>query len=251
MAQTQFMDIFSDIIIRKSNDKSLRVSCVFGQRSRIFKDLQNPDKGAIVTPLIIITRTGLSRDTERVSDVNEMLKKVTSTYDYNDWIPNPMNMEFQVTVVSKLQSDIERIICNFIPFFNPDVYVRTTHPKLPDNKMNLQIHWAGDIDEEWPEEIEPSDYDYKVATTNFTMKTAIFGGLENEINARTGLIHDIRFILTDTLSGETGYPNSMVGGWYDVPTMYEFDDYYRDLGDGTITPNYDTMIISGQSPIQP
>jgi hypothetical protein len=240
----QFVDIFNHIAFTGRNSKTTKVGVVLGNRSRIFKDLENPNKAPIVYPLIAVQRTALSRDTTRVNDINENMKAMTGSIDYDNMQGNPVNITFQVTIFSKRQSEIERIIGNFIPFFQPDVYVRVPHPKLADKKMNLQVVWDGEVDEEWPFELGPEQPDTNIATLTFILKTSLFAGT-SEYNGIGNPIESIHFTLTESLSGESIYPNNYVGGFYEVPFTVDLCDYYDDVRDGTIPdPAVDEFIVT-------
>ena len=69
-ATAMFMDAFNDITIKRVSGKEIRVKLLNGRRSRIFKSLENPARSPIKPPLIAVIRTGISRDTGRVSDIN-------------------------------------------------------------------------------------------------------------------------------------------------------------------------------------
>ena len=61
-----FKKFFCDIKIERTNNKGqktlLDVPCMFGQRSRILKTMENPDnKAQYKVPMIVINRTGYSR----------------------------------------------------------------------------------------------------------------------------------------------------------------------------------------------
>lgn len=55
--------------------------CVFGQRSRILKGLENPERrGNYKLPMIVINRTGYSRNGERLNNLhNEVKFEITSS----------------------------------------------------------------------------------------------------------------------------------------------------------------------------
>jgi len=243
----QMCDIFNHIQISARNGRNVKVQTVFGNRSRIFKDLENPNKAPIKYPLITIKRTGLSRDTTRVNDINENLKHMIGSMNPNDVQSNPINIQFQVTIFTKRQSEMERIIGNFLPWFNGgDIYVRVPHPKIANSTMNLQVVWDGEVDEDWPFELGPENPDTKVATINFTMKTALFAGTELWDGNAGKLIESVNFTLTDTLSGDSTYPNLNVGGFYPVEYLTDIDGYYDDIQDGTVAePSVDEFIVSG------
>jgi hypothetical protein len=98
-----------------------------GNRSRIFKHLENPTKDSIYKlPLIVIHRTGLVKNNDRLANINNEVKYSThsSRLDYNLYTPVPIDISYEVTIISKYQEHIDRAISNFIPFFNKDLYVR-------------------------------------------------------------------------------------------------------------------------------
>lgn len=245
MSTLQFIDIFNHISMRGKTGRPRKVSVAVGNRSRIFKDLSNPNKAPIKYPLIVINRTGIERDASRVTDINENLKYMTGSVDPDDIAGNPINISFEVTVLAKKIDDIDRIIGNIIPWFNADIFVRIPHPKVSNKKINIQVLWAGSIDEELPKELEPDASDIKTATMNFTLKTWLFGGTQ-PWGGVGNVIESINFTLTDSLSSDSIYPNKVVGGFYEVPYTFDVDDYFDDVADETITdPSVDEFVVSG------
>lgn len=183
LAQIQFMSIFSGIVISRDKKdgktKDLIIPCVFGQRSRILKNLETPDL-AIKQPLpvIVIERNGFSRDEARVANLH--LDRITAgrldTADLNYLSPNPINISYNVSIITKYPGDMDKIVSNFLPFFNGDVYVRIPHPKIKDSVLNCQVLWGGSVSEEWQSEKDAYSDDIQVCTLEFTYKTYLFGG---------------------------------------------------------------------------
>ena len=69
IASTQFKRFFNDITVVR-NGEDVKFACVIGNRSRIFKNLENPTKGGMPTlPMIIIQRTGISKNNDRLTNV--------------------------------------------------------------------------------------------------------------------------------------------------------------------------------------
>ena len=56
--------------------------------------------------------------------------------DYNLYTPIPVDITYTVSMISKVPGDIDRIISNFILFFNKDVFVSHKHPKFPNLKFS-------------------------------------------------------------------------------------------------------------------
>ena len=81
IANLLFARPFSNIRIGRTdsngNETQIPVTCVFGQRSRILKSLENPDRrGNMKVPMIVINRTGYSRNGERVNNINNDMQKM-------------------------------------------------------------------------------------------------------------------------------------------------------------------------------
>ena len=178
-----FRRLFSNIRIQRTLDngekKETLVKCVLGQRSRIMKALENPERKGIYTlPLISINRTGYSRNGERLNNLNNEVKYELgpkSRY-YHLMAPVPVDINYEVTVMSKYQADIDKIASNFMVFFNSDIYVSCQHPKYEGIKMNNQVIMSDSVSEEHPDEMDGTQDDLITSTFNFTFKTFLFGG---------------------------------------------------------------------------
>ena len=183
IANLMFKQQFNNIIIQRSdakgNQKSIHVMCVNGQKSRIFKNWQNAEKKSMYKlPLIIISRTGYSRQPNRVNNIhNEVKYEMTSKYrSYDLMTPIPIDISYDVTIVSKYPTDIDQIASNFMIFYNSDIYVSCRHPKYEGIMLNNQIVMSDSVSEENLDEISPDADDLITTTFQFTFKTYLFGG---------------------------------------------------------------------------
>ena len=183
-ANLLFSKLFRNIIIERRIGNTLKqipVNCMIGNRSRIFKDLENPDKkGTYTLPLIVVTRTGLQVDPERIANLhNEIKHQPNYQYHLYDLMtPVPITISYQVTILSKDQSMNDLILNNFIPFFNQDLFVSCVHPKFKNIKLNSQVIMDNSISEEHPEELDSSMDDFVTSTCSFTFKTFLFAGIK-------------------------------------------------------------------------
>ena len=182
-ANLLFKRIFSNIRIGRTNAKGeetqLQVPCVFGQRSRILKNLENPEKrGNIKLPMIVINRTGYSRNGDRLNNLHNEVKYELTRSDrrYQLMAPVPIDITYDVSVIAKYPSDIDKIASNFMVFFNSDIYVSCQHPKYEGIKMNNQVIMSDSVSEEHSDEMDGSQDDITTSTFNFTFKTYLFGG---------------------------------------------------------------------------
>ena len=183
-ANMLFMQIFRNIRIERTEDdgnkKQMLVQCMLGQRSRILKGLENSDKrGNMRLPMIIINRTGYSRNSDRLNNLhNEVKYELGPAYrKYELMTPVPVDIDYEVSLVSKYPGDIDKIASNFMVFFNSDIYVSCEHPKYQGIKLNNQVVMQDSISEEHPDEIDSSQDDLTIATFSFTFKTYLFAGM--------------------------------------------------------------------------
>lgn len=183
MANLMFLRLFNNIVIKRpsknNNINEIKVNCVLGQRSRILKNWQNNEKRAnMKLPLIAINRTGYVRNGERLNDNhNEVKYEMTSKYRKYDLLtPIPVDISYDVVIMSKHVSDIDQIASNFMVFFNPDVYVTCEHPKYEGIRLNNQVIMSDNISEEHPDEVDAAADDFITTTFQFTFKTYLFGG---------------------------------------------------------------------------
>lgn len=165
----------------KGNESQLKVTCVFGQRSRILKALENPDKrGNMKVPMIVINRTGYSRNGDRLNNINNEVKYEITSADRRLHLmaPVPVDISYDVSVVAKYPSDIDKIASNFMVFFNSDIFVSCEHPKYSGIKLNNQIVMSDSVSEDHSDELDGTQDDLTVATFQFTFKTYLFAGTE-------------------------------------------------------------------------
>ena len=214
LANLMFLRIFNNIRIDKpmpnGTVKEIKVNCVFGNRSRIIKGLENPDRRATYKlPIICINRTGYSRQGDRLNNIhNEVKYEITSSNRLYDIItPVPIDISYDVIIISKDPADIDMIASNFMVFFNPDVYVSCEHPKYKGIKLNNQVIISDSVTEDHPDELDGTADDIITSTFNFTFKTYLFGGSRQA--ASSDGVYD----------GFMPVIKNINFGWYPVPTV--------------------------------
>ena len=246
----QIMNVFNNIVIKRDNKKIL-VPCVYGPKSRMLKDIDNPSK-VTNPPLICFSPTMISRDTTRVASVNRNLEfQVGDKYDPIFMQPIPLNIEYQVSILVKYESDLDQIMCNFVPFFNPSIYIVFPNPKKPTVNIKAKLLWSGDFAVDYQEDISKEQNVRATGDSTFTLQTWIFPGTEEYPKLPT--IKTVNFIgnlysqspePTGT-SGNVGTSEEtggyMLDRFFTVPTNISFDDYTEGVIQGMINPTYTDM----------
>ena len=261
-AQLLFSRVFKNITIRRKlgDGKSLdiRIPCVIGSRSRVYKNIEaksNSSSGNLTLPLICITRTGLSKSPERLSNLhNEIVQSDGVRVNYNLLTPIPIDIHYEVAVISKYPADAEMVMSNFIPFFNQDIYVSSIHPKFKNIKTNSQIIMDDEISQEFPaiEGVDGLTDDIQTSVCTFTFKTWIFGGTaKSKYNGYLGNLSAEGRVLSsypgDDSDGDGSSAEDTANikeiravsvGFYAVPTSSDFTDYFRRTDLSSSDPDY-------------
>lgn len=181
-ANLLFSKLFRNILIEKIRKNKIvteQVNCLVGNRQRILKNLENPEKKATYTfPLIVVTRKGLSVEPDRIANLHNEIKfeKFPGDHQYDLMTPVPIAIDYEVTIISKDQATNDMIISNFVPFFNQDLFVSCVHPKFENVKFNSQVIMNNTITDEHPEELAGTDDDFVTTTCSFVFKTYLFAG---------------------------------------------------------------------------
>ena len=187
--------------------------------------------------MIIINRGGYSKDPGRLNNLhNEVKYEITSKNRVYDLMtPVPINISYEVTVVSKYPSDIDQIASNFMVFFNSSLYVSCVHPKYEGIKMNNQVVMEDSVNEEHPDEFDGSQDDIVTSTFNFTFKTFMFAGMKQAKKKHSEVLSTFisSYISSDVIvinpedidDFQTQYPNLQVSASLTSQVSSEVSEY--------------------------
>lgn len=250
-AQKQFLDVFNGIIIKRG-DTNVRVRSVFGQRSRLFKQLEAPEKIGLVLPVLGVSRQGWSVDPSRRASINDYLHRIpdiTSVSDYeymyNSYPGIPITINFKVDIVAKYQDDLEQIESNFSVFFNPSIYVVIPHPKISGLNVKHKVIWSGVMEEDLGEDLDKAVAIPFKASTEFVFETWIFPGSTQIGTISDGIIERINFY-PEVCGGSDTSGTYYLSNFYPVGRSYSFSEYEAMILSGLIQlPEFDRFTMSG------
>lgn len=185
VANLCFKRLFNNIQIERTdaggNKQLIPIVCTNTQKSRIVKNWENAEKRAQMTlPMICINRTGYTRNSERLNNMNNEVKYEISSKNrnYNLLTPVPIDINYDVSIIAAYPSDIDQIASNFMVMINNDAHVQCMHPKYEGVMMRNQVVLQDSVTEEHPNELDAAADDLITATFQFVFKTYLFGGTQ-------------------------------------------------------------------------
>ena len=164
---------------RKEIEKELDVRFVYGQKHRVLHDIINAAK-ATTLPVIALDLKSFSHDTSRIFNKNsEFYDNAISSGECSRYLtPTPIKLSYGITIITRYRTDLEQIISNFIPHFNPYIIISLHVPdefKLHyTQEIRSKVLWDGSFNIEYPDPINSTQKQLFTATTNFTVDGWLF-----------------------------------------------------------------------------
>lgn len=195
-----FCAALDDVVIcRYNTDRSpantVKVRYVYASKERVLYDLENKAQN-IELPVISVCVNSIARDDSRIFNKILGVNYPNMNGGYGGTVnvrqPVPINIEVNVSIVTKFQLDMDQILSNFIPYNNPYIILSWFVPKefnlAYEYEIRSEVHWAGSISLKYPIEVTASDKTRFVADTMFTIK----GWLFPEVRDPNGIIYYIQ-----------------------------------------------------------
>lgn len=219
----QFISAFDNCVIKRFNDNRVKkyeigARYVVAPKQRVLYDLVNKGKN-LTLPAITVNMTSLTRDPTRVfnkidgfhfpGDSQAETRKVGS--------PVPVNIGISMSIIAKLQHDIEQIISNFAAYTNP-YFILVWKIPSPFNlnqvyEIRSEVEWSGDITLNYPYDITPETAWHLTADTSFTIKGWLFPEAPTEATKNIFFI-DANFYAANALSG-----NPLIMSYADLESL--------------------------------
>lgn len=226
---TQFVAAFDDIIIKRYDknrvpQNRVQVRYVYAPKQRVIFDLVNKAQNLTV-PVVAVSINSVARDETRVFNklagfyvsrgISENDTKLLSQF-YRT--PVPVNIQINMSILTKFQTDIDQIISNFVPYSNPYIIISWKVPPeimgtAVAQEIRSEVLWDGGITLSYPTDIAANEKYRISADTAFTIKGWLFPYVQNpagNIYQVQSNFYTSRNITTyNELSGDTGvYPLS-------------------------------------------
>ncbi len=226
----QFVAAFNDVIVKRyDKDKNVvapvnghKVRYVYAPKQRVFNFLTTPAPGGITVPVIAVNIAGISRDNNRVFNKNQGFdvaynpKDGSGSYSKTILQPVPININVNMTIVTKYQSDMDQILTNFIPYCDPYIIISWKLPSVADSsspyEIRSEILWNGNISLNYPVELTPTQSYRVTAETSFTIKGWLFKKMDEVFSK----IYTIQSVYNDGMVLVDDPTKSLIQSFEDV-----------------------------------
>jgi hypothetical protein len=187
---TQFIAAMDDIVVKRYNKNresqdSIKARFVYSPKQRVLLDLIDKAQN-IQLPVVAVSIGGLSRDITRVfnkiqGSYVDNLNDSTSKIKQNQ--PVPIDLVINMSILTRYQKDMDQIITNFVPYFDPYIIISWRTPLRPDKEIRSMVTWSGNINFIYPQDIQSNTVARVAADTQFTIKGWLFKSMPAESDA--------------------------------------------------------------------
>lgn len=222
---TMFLNSMSDIMVKRFNvhkeaRDQIKTRIVYAPKQRVLNDLLDKDQN-IQLPVISCYIGGIARDQGRV--FNKILGTFhtpsKSTSSTNEKGPLPVDVTYNVSIMTRYQQDMDQILSHILPYVNPYFTVSWRTPNRPDFEIRSNVFWNGSVNVQYPFDIVATQVARCVADLSFVFKGWMFQNPEevgNILNVNANFVNNIagipiEYLLeTPTISGSNENQDTII-----------------------------------------
>lgn len=172
----QFMNALDDCVIKRYDGAreerdQISVRIIYAPKSRTLHNLVNRQQN-LELPVISVSLGGMNRNPSRV------FNKIDGPVIMQDRMqepmqPIPVDITLNVSFLAKYQRDMDQMISNMIPYFDPYIIISWTHPEM-SQELRSKAEWSGSLSYNYPTDIT-SNTSYRLGVdTSFTLHGWLF-----------------------------------------------------------------------------
>ena len=205
---TMFLNSMSDIMIKRFNvhkqaRDQIKTRIVYAPKQRVLNDLLDKDQN-LQLPVVSCYIGGIARDQGRV--FNKILGTFhtpsNSTSSTNEKGPLPVDVTYNVSIMTRYQQDMDQILSHILPYVNPYFTVSWRTPNRPDFEIRSNVFWSGSVNVQYPFDLAATQVARCVADLSFVFKGWLFQNPEdvgNILTINTAFVNNIQGIPTEFL----------------------------------------------------
>jgi hypothetical protein len=240
-----FGTLFNNIHIQhldtnKNLLEDIKVALSYGPTQKFLAKIEqqaNLEKPiSIVLPRMSFEMIGISYDGDRKTSVTQTFKKVDNSGNIKKvYMPVPYNIDFELSIYSKLSDDALQIIEQILPFFQPSFNITIDLVDSIGEKKDIPII-MNSIDFQDDYEGDFSQRRALIYTLRFTAKTYIFGPIAESTE---GLIKKVQVDMYTNTNLPTAKRELRYLATPKAKEDYNEDGEINDLDDPFVEPGDD------------
>ena len=161
---TQFVTVLDGAIVKRIDENGvnhgeIEVKYMYMPKGRIIHDIINVEQN-ITLPVVSISLNSLTRAADRQVNKRKGPLEYSSDGAFKTHQPIPIDLDVNVSGICKYQGDVDQIVSNFVPYFDPYVVISWNVPNS-NVRLNNKIEWSGSITYNYPSDITPKSH-YRV-----------------------------------------------------------------------------------------
>jgi hypothetical protein len=191
MMSTMLINAFSDIIINrfdvnKNVRNRIKTRVVYAPKDRILNDLLNRDQN-LQLPVMSVNIGGITRDENRVFNkiLGTYFTPPNASHSVHERGVLPVDITYNVSIMTRYQQDMDQILSHMLPYINPYFVVSWRTPTRPDHEIRSKVIWNGNVNIQYPNDINATQVARVVADLSFTFQGWIFQQSEEIENIYT------------------------------------------------------------------
>jgi hypothetical protein len=174
------MNAFSDIIIRrfdvnKNERDGIKTRIVYAPKQRVLNDILNKDQN-LQLPVVAVSIGGIARDENRVFNKIQgtYYTPANGSYSVHERGVLPIDITYNVSVMTRFQQDMDQILSHIIPYINPYFIVSWRTPSRPDHEIRSKVLWGGNASVQYPLDLNANQAAKVTADLSFTFQGWLF-----------------------------------------------------------------------------
>lgn len=176
---TQFLQAFDGAIVKRHDSNrdtgsTIGVRYVYAPKQRVLHDLINKAQH-ITLPVVAFWITNIGRDSSRVfNKIEGQYRASNGSTSPKNLQPVPVNIDIAVSILTRLQSDMDQILSNFVPYNDPYFIISWQRDGMPGVEIRTEVLHSGQLSMGYPAEQNSTQPTRVTCDTTFTIKGWLF-----------------------------------------------------------------------------
>lgn len=189
------LNSMSDIVVKRFNvhketRDQIKVRIVYAPKQRVLADLLDRDQN-LQLPVMAVNIGGITRDTARVYNkiLGSFQSSAGSTVSYNERSPLPIDITYNVSIMTRYQEDMDQILSHLLPYINPYFTVSWRTPLRQNEEIRSNVFWNGNVNIQYPSDVAATQVARVVADLSFVFKGWMFQAKPDDPIGNIHVIH--------------------------------------------------------------